>query len=145
MAVGIRIWILCMMFAFSGNEVAFGAHEENAPSIQEACGTVLTNCRHDLTVHFRQLDGTEYRKTFELTYPPVQNKTLVTIFPGETLHRRHLSLAVCVCRLSKTVTRESERCRGLHQRGGGLRNALRARSKLTYRGKQGRPSIDVVT
>jgi hypothetical protein len=67
-----------------GGDVAWSA--DNAATLQEACKTVLTNCRHDLTVHFRQLDGTEYRKTFELTYPPVQNKTSVTIFPGETLH-----------------------------------------------------------
>ena len=79
-----RARILLLIAALLGNGTAWSA--DTAPGLQEACKTVLTNCRHDLTVQFRQLDGTEYRKTFDLTYPPVQNKTLVTIFPGETLH-----------------------------------------------------------
>ena len=86
MARTIRTGIFFLIFALSGNVAGWSAEESHAPSIQEACKTVLKDCRHELTVHFRQLDGTEYRKTFELTYPPVQNKTLVTIFPGETLH-----------------------------------------------------------
>ncbi len=57
----------------------------DAPSMDELCQTVLKGCRRNVTVQFRQADGTEYRKFFDVMYPPVQNRTLVTVFVGETL------------------------------------------------------------
>ena len=55
------------------------------PNLEEACKTVYTDCRANYTVQFRLKDGSEYKQTFALTYPPVQNDTFVTIFPGESL------------------------------------------------------------
>ena len=56
-----------------------------APSLEEACKTVYTDCRVDHTVQLRLADGSEYKKTIALSYPPVKNGTFVTIFPGESL------------------------------------------------------------
>ena len=57
----------------------------DAPSMDDLCQTVLKGCRRNMTVQFRQADGSEYRKFFDVMYPPVQNRTLVTVFVGETL------------------------------------------------------------
>ncbi len=65
--------------------VALAADADNAPRLEEACKTVLKNCRHNLTVQLRQADGTEFKKNFDLIYPPVQGGKLVTLFAGETV------------------------------------------------------------
>jgi hypothetical protein len=74
--------ILALTLALSGMGAALSAEP---PSLDEACKTVLKGCRRNLTVQFRQADGTEYNKTFDVLYPPVQNQTRVTVFAGETV------------------------------------------------------------
>jgi len=56
-----------------------------AKSLEDACKSEYTDCRRNFKVQIRKADGSVFEKTFELTYPPVQHGTFVTIFPGETL------------------------------------------------------------
>lgn len=74
-----------VLLSWFGLEAAQAAEPSAAPRIEDLCKTLWKDCRHDVTVQFRQPDGSEYKKTFPLTPPPVQNRTQLNIFVGETL------------------------------------------------------------
>jgi len=78
---------LCALFLLSlfVLRATFAAEPTSAPRIGDLCKTLWNDCRHDLTVQYRQADGSQYQQTFPLTPPPVQNKTLVNVYAGETL------------------------------------------------------------
>lgn len=75
-----------LLLTFFAIDAARAADSPNAPRIEDLCKTLWKDCRHNVLVQFRQADGSEYKQTFPLAPPPVQNKTLMNIFVGETLH-----------------------------------------------------------
>jgi hypothetical protein len=83
-----RVAIVCcggLLLSLFGAQETRAAETADTPRIEDLCKTIWTDCRRNLTVQFLQANGSEYKKTFPLTYPPVQNKTQVTVFVGETV------------------------------------------------------------
>lgn len=58
---------------------------EPTTSLEVLCTTIYSDCRKNLTVRLRAEDSAVQEIHLELSYPPVQDGELVTIFPGETI------------------------------------------------------------
>jgi hypothetical protein len=77
---------LCLVGCTTG--ASYKPTEEPAEarmSLEDACATVYTDCRKNHTIRLRTEDGSTKETHFEISYPPVQNEEVVTVFPGETI------------------------------------------------------------
>jgi hypothetical protein len=78
---------LALLSGCSTNPVTDSAvHDPDVQASLEAlCSTIYADCRRNQTVRLRTDDGSVKETHFEVSYPPVQNGELVTVFPGETI------------------------------------------------------------